>query len=102
MQQGNQNSLNGSVSLTANESQEVSEWKHNSERVVISFTNLETSGGTTCYLAVGAEAVINKGIPIQPGQSVTFSKDSGYTPSQKQYSLIAAANMDVAIYEEVL
>jgi hypothetical protein len=95
--------LNNSVALTGLRSNVISAEKgYGSQRAVFVVTNLEAAGGQTIYLSVGQEAAANRGIPLQPGQTFSWSMDSGYMPPNEMITAYAAANCSVAIYEEIL
>jgi len=95
-------SRNASIALTGGQADKISEYKANGERKVIMVTNLNAAGGANVFVSVGEEAAANKGIQLQPGQTVTFSKDSGYTPSNEAwFAYTAAAGTTLAVYEEV-
>jgi hypothetical protein len=96
------NSRNANYALTGGQSDKISEQKVGVKRIVVAISNLNAAGGASAFIAIGAEAIENAGIPLGPGQTVTFSKDSGYTPSQDIISAYAAAaGTTLAIYEEI-
>ena len=95
-------SRNATFPLTGGQADKISEYKASGRRVVILITNLNAAGGASCWISFGEEAKANTGIQLQPGQSVTFSQDSGYTPSQDIVTAYAAAaGSTLAIYEEI-
>jgi hypothetical protein len=80
----------------------ISEYKTGVIRRVIIITNLNAAGGAVCFVSVGEEAKANTGIQLMPGQSVTFSRDSGYIPPQAAfYAYTAAAGTTLSVYEEI-
>jgi hypothetical protein len=95
-------SRNATQALTGGQSDKISEYKASGTRVVLLITNLNAAGGDSVFISIGTEAKLNQGIQLLPGQSVTFSKDSGYTPSQDIVSAYAAnAGSNIGIYEEI-
>jgi hypothetical protein len=96
-------SRNAGITLVGGQSNVISEEQgYNSIREVIYITNLNPSTGENIYIAVDSEAVYGSGIILTPGQSVVFSKDSGYTPSQKRFCAYVSTTGSVSIYEEIL
>jgi hypothetical protein len=94
---------NGSITLTATQSNVVSEAKYGGAiRVVLSITNTEAGGGSIVYLSVAQEAKANKGIVLQPGQTFTWAMDSGYMPPLDQVTAYSTGTPTLAIYEEIL
>ena len=94
-------SKNGTFTLTGAQSDKISEYKTSGKRVVLMITNLAAAGGNTVFVSVGSEAAANTGIQLLPGQNVTFSKDSGYMPSQDIVCAYCGAAQAIAIYEEI-
>jgi hypothetical protein len=95
-------SRNASFALTGGQADKICEVRTAGERVVLIITNTNTAGGNTCYISVGEEAASGKGIPLLAGQSVTFSKDAGYSPPQDAiFGYAAAAGTSLAIHEEI-
>jgi hypothetical protein len=93
---------NASFALTGAQSDKISEFKTSGVREVIIITNLNAAGGAACFIAVGSEAVANRGIQLLAGQSITMSRDSGYIPPQDAvFAYAAAAGTTLAIYEEI-
>jgi hypothetical protein len=98
----NKISRNASFNLTGGQSDKISEAKTRFIRDVIMITNTNAAGGASCYISIGEEAAANKGIQLAAGQSINFSKDSGYTPSSDAvHAYAAAAGTTLAIYEEL-
>jgi hypothetical protein len=102
MAQFMQDSRNATISLTGGTPQKISEAKAFDKRIVIIITNLNSAGGDNIFISVANEAKANTGIQLLPGQSVTFSRDSGYTPSQEAFYAYCANNASLAVYEEIL
>jgi len=97
------NIRNATYALTGGQSDKISEQKTVGRRDVIIITNLNAAGGANAFISVGSEAVANSGIQLMPGQSVTMSRDSGYTPPQDAvFAYTAAAGTSLAIYEELV
>jgi hypothetical protein len=98
------NSRNASIALTGGSADRISEAKfNNSYRQLIMITNCNAAGGASAWIGVGVEASANSGIQIAAGQTIVFSKDSGYTPSNDIFTAFAAAaGTTLAIYEEVI
>lgn len=94
---------NASIALTANQSNLISEQQGFGRlRGVIIITNCNAAGGGTAWLAIGAEAKANSGIPLQAGQTISFAIDSAYKPNQKQITAYTAtAGTNIAVYEEI-
>lgn len=96
------NSRNASFALTGGQADKISEAKVGVQRALIVITNTNAAGGAVVYCACGEEASATKGIQLSPGQSVTFSMDSGYKPNNEAwYAYTAAAGTTLAIYEEI-
>lgn len=95
---------NATITTGAGVSTEVAQelFGQQSQRSVISITNLELAGGSTCYLCFGEEASANKGIPLQPGQPYLESIDAGYKPSNAKITVFCAAAINLAVHERVL
>jgi hypothetical protein len=96
-------SRSASIALTGGSADKISEAKFGGhERVIIIITNCNAAGGASCWLASGQETAANTGIQLAAGQSIAFSKDSGYKPIQDAwFAYAAAAGTTLAIYEEV-
>jgi len=93
---------NASVTLTGGQSDLVSEEKgYGSQRAVLVLTNLAAAGGNTIYVSVGQEAQANKGVPLQPQQSFSWSMDAGYRPPNERIHAYSAGADTLSIYEEV-
>jgi hypothetical protein len=93
---------NGNITTLVGANTLVSEAKYNgSIRAVMAITNTEAAGGNTCYISVGQEAVANKGIVLAPGQTWTWSLDSGYRPPLDRINAFCAAAITLATYEEI-
>jgi hypothetical protein len=96
-------SRNSSIALTGGASDKISEFKVGAQRAVIIITNGNAAGGASAWIAVGSEASANNGIQLAAGQSINFSMDSGYKPSNEAwYGYAAAAGTTLIIYEEIL
>ena len=96
-------SRNANIALTGAQSDKISEAKVGTQRLVIVVTNLNAAGGASCWLSCGAEAANGFGIQLAAGQSMSFSKDAGYSPSNDTWNAFAAAGgTNLAVYEEVL
>jgi hypothetical protein len=96
-------SRNSSFALTGGSSDKISEFKVGCQRAVIILTNGNAAGGANIWVAVGEEASSGKGIQLSPGQSINFSMDSGYKPSNESwYAYAAAAGTTLLIYEEII
>jgi len=96
-------SRNASFALTGGSSDKISEFKVGCQRAVIIITNANAAGGADVWVACGQEAAANKGIQLSPGQSINFSMDSGYKPSNDAWhAYAAAAGSTIVIYEEIL
>lgn len=97
-----QYSRNSSYALTGASSDKISEFKVGAQRAVIIITNGNAAGGAIAWVSVGEEAAASKGIQLAAGQSITFSMDSGYKPSNEAwFAYAAAAGTTLIIYEEV-
>lgn len=92
---------NATASLTGAQSDVVSEVKSACKRLVISITNLNAAGGNNVYISVDSEASANKGVQIQPQQTVTWAMDGGYIPPQGQFTGYSAGATSLAVYEEI-
>jgi hypothetical protein len=96
-------SRNASFALTGGSSDKISEFKVGCQRAVIIISNANAAGGATAWVSVGEEASATKGIQLAPGQSINFSMDSGYKPSNDAFfSYAAAAGTTLLIYEEII
>ena len=62
---------------------------NNGERSSIILTNTST-GGETITVAIGAEAVANKGIVLGVGSVWADTRDGGYIPTQSEITAIAS------------
>lgn len=74
----------------------------NSQRSLITITNLEALGGNVVYLSWGEEAAANKGLPLAPQATYIESMDAGYKPSNRQINGYSAAAVNLAIQERTL
>ncbi len=93
---------NYSITTNAGSNTLVSEAKYTNQRTVIIITNTEATGGNTAYIYVGDEAsAAGKGIPLLPTQSINFSADAGYKPSNDRINAFCAAAITLAVYEEL-
>lgn len=93
---------NGTFTLTGGQSDVISQARYGvGIRRVLMITNLEAAGGSNIYVSVGQEAVANKGIQLQPGQSFLWSMDGGYLPPNAQVTAYSAGTPTLAIYEEI-
>jgi len=92
---------NATESIVANTSKIISEARTSGKRIVLEINNLNAAGGNDVFVSVGEEAVLNKGRRLQPGQTITWSQESGYKLPQDRITAISAANTDLAIYEEI-
>jgi len=79
----------------------ISEEKVPVKRLVLEINNLNVPGGNDVFISVGEEATANKGRRIQPGQTITWSADSGYIPPQMRINAYSAGATNLAIYEEI-
>lgn len=71
------------------------------QRKVIVLTNTSLLG-EIISLAIGSEAKSKQGIVLNPNDRYSDSKDSGYTPSNKQITAIATvATATLAIHEVI-
>jgi len=96
-------SRNSSIALTGGSSDKISEHKVGAQRANIILTNGNGAGGASCWVAIGEEASSQKGIQLAAGQSINFSMDSGYKPSNEAiFAYAAAAGTTLIIYEEIL
>jgi hypothetical protein len=96
-------SRNATIALTGGQSDKISEFKVGCQRAVIAVTNLNAAGGAAAYLSCGSEAAANTGFQLAPGQTLMFSMDSGYKPSNEAWhAYAAAAGTSLAIYEEII
>jgi hypothetical protein len=94
---------NATFTLTGGQSDVISEEKAGSqERIILEIANLQPSGGSDAFVSISEEADANKGRRIQPGQVITWSKDSGYAPPQGRVNIYSTAAISVAVYEEVV
>jgi hypothetical protein len=97
------NIRNAVYALTGGQSDKISEVKTVGRREVIIITNLNAAGGANVFISVDNDAAANVGIQLQPGQSITMSRDSGYIPPQAAFfAYTAAAGTNLAIYEELI
>ena len=79
----------------------ISQAVYGSERVIITLANTSLAG-ETISLAWGKDAIAGQGIVLKQGQTISFSKDAGYTPSDQQLNAIASvATATLAIHEEI-
>jgi len=74
------------------------------QRIEFSYRNNSTAGQViSVFLSNTQQAVAGSGITLAAGQSVTQSKDQGYTPWQGNVTAIAdAAAGSLGIYERVV
>lgn len=91
---------NTTVALGAGVNTLISEEVTTSRRIVLEICNLNAAGGDDVFVSVNEEAKANTGRRVQPGQTVTWSKDAGYTPPRFRINGYAAGATNVAIYEE--
>jgi len=93
---------NALVALTGGQSDKISEAKFGgSRRLVLEISNLNPAGGNDVFITIDSEAEANIGRRCQPGQTITWSADAGYTPPQGVVSGYSAGATNLAIYEEV-
>jgi hypothetical protein len=96
-------SRNSNFALTGAQSDKISEFKVGCQRAVIIVTNGNAAGGASAWISIGEEAALNKGIQLAAGQSINFSMDSGYKPSNEAwFGYAAAAGTTLIIYEEII
>lgn len=79
----------------------ISEQRTVGKRVVLEINNTNAPGGADVWVAVDEEATANKGRRIQPGQSIIWSTDGGYTPPQGRITSYSTAATILSIYEEI-
>jgi len=79
----------------------ISEERTVGKRLVLEINNTNAVGGADVWVSVGDEAKTNTGRRIQPGQSVIWSTDGGYTPPQTRVTSYSSAVTILAIYEEI-
>jgi len=73
----------------------------NATRVSITLKNSSTAG-ETITLGVGTSAIAGIGLVLKAGETVSFSKDGGYIPSQEQFTAIAdVGTAKLSLFEEI-
>ena len=71
------------------------------KRTVLFLTNVST-GGQVISLAVGSEAILNKGIVLNPGGFYSESTDNRFTCTQESITAISdIAGAILAIHERI-
>jgi hypothetical protein len=92
---------NATFTLTANQSNVISESKTIGRRLVFEVTNQEVAGGTTAFISVDEEAKAATGRTCQAQVSKGWSTDAGYSCPQGQINIYATAAIVISIYEEI-
>jgi len=92
---------NATITTGVSTNTNVSEAKLVGKRVVLELNNLNAVGGADIFISIDDEAAANKGRRIQPGQTITWSVDVGYTLPQGRINAFSTAASPLAIYEEI-
>lgn len=80
---------------------EVSPETGTNQRTLLCLSNVSI-GGQIIYIGVGADAVANAGIVLQPTESYTEAIDTAFTPSNLRFTALASAAGGVlAIHERI-
>jgi len=81
----------------------ISEAIYTGQRAVLILKNTSTAG-ETISLGVGVEAKDGVGLVLKAGETITFSKDTGYNPTNERFNAVddGAGTGTIAIYEEIM